>query len=82
MEIDQLTFFEIILAIMGVVVIPILYLVWRSATQITTIKVEIEHLTDKFDREVESSEKLHARMERKIDDLCERLAKAEAKLEQ
>ena len=84
-EITDITIIEIGLGIVIGVIIPLVVSTWRSTLkqtkETTQMRDSIAHMQDIMDKEIINSDKLHARMEHKIDDLCDRMARHEGRME-
>ena len=83
-EITEVTAIEIALGIVIGIIIPLVIATWRStlrqAKETTKMQDSITHIQKTIDKEISTSEKIHARMENKIDDLCDRVARQEGRL--
>ena len=87
MEISDFEFraIEIGLAIILGIVLPILYSTWRNtinqAKENTKMKDAIINLEKIVEKEIQHADKIHTRMEDKIDDLCNRVSRHEGQLQ-
>lgn len=87
-EIDNVTLFEILIVFFSIVIIPIFVYFWRQNTwlnkdsakkdaEIKLLNQKLDNHISNYNKEVESSNKQHERMEGKIDELLTRVSKLE-----
>ena len=78
-EVSDWTIIEITLAVMGIILIPVIRHFWKSDISKTKQLTLIESRIHALERDSKTGAKVHDRMEEKIDDICNRLARMEGR---